>query len=252
MKYVKIKLVIGVLIVQMTFSSCFKQIALNSLGIFEKKVPTKYITNGEKAIVYLPMHHIGKKEFYDHVKHVTDSLIRDGYILYLESVTPGKVTDSLQKDTLYRKARKITGVDLQSLKTNGGYLDTNKNTLNGMKIKQKLVNQPKPIPANYDSIRSKVVDATLLQLITACEEKFGPIVLEQSDFEMKPGEMQKIPFKNEKKQYFLLTFRNEFITESILKDQNKKIALMYGAKHFEGILENLQKADKNYKEVEKL
>lgn len=37
MKYVKIKLVIGVLIVQMTFSSCFKQIALNSLGIFEKK-----------------------------------------------------------------------------------------------------------------------------------------------------------------------------------------------------------------------
>jgi len=95
-----------------------------------------------------------------------------------------------------------------------------------------------------------VVNATLLQLITACEEKFGPIVLEQSDFEMKPGEMQKIPFKNEKKQYFLLTFRNEFITESILKDQNKKIALMYGAKHFDGILENLQKVDKNYKKVE--
>ena len=58
--------------------------------------------------------------------------------------------------------------------------------------------------------------------------------------------------KNEVKNYFLLTFRNELITDSILKDQNKKIAILYGAKHFDGILENLQKTDKNYKEVEKL
>lgn len=252
MKFFNSSAFIMLVMFQLAFTSCLKHIALNSMGVFEKKVPSKFITNGEKKIVFLPMHHIGKKEFYDHVKHVTDSLIRDGYILYIESVTPGNLIDSLQKDTLYRKARKVTGVDLQSLKNNGGYLDTNKNTLNGMKIKQKLVNQPKPIPANYDSIRSKVVDATLFQLIAACEEKFGPIVLEQSDFEMKPGEMQKIPIKNEKKQYFLLTFRNELITESILKDQNKKIALMYGAMHFDGILENLQKTDKNYKEVEKL
>lgn len=251
MKYIKIKFVLLMLICNTMFPSCLRHIALNSMGIYDKKVSFHLVTNGDKKIIFIPMHHIGKKEFYENAKQVTDSLMKNGYILYLESVTPGKNIDSLQKDTLYRKATKLTGVDMFALKNNGGYLDTNKNTLNGYKLKHKLVNQPKPIPGNYDSARSKIVDATLLQLIKACEDKFGPIILEKSDFEITKEKKKKIETKSEIKNYFLLTYRNELITDSILKDQNKKIAILYGAKHFDGLLENLQKADKNFKLVEK-
>ncbi len=252
MKYIKLKCVLLVLICNTMFSSCLRHIVYKSMGVFDKKVSFHFVTNGDKKIVFIPMHHIGKKEFYEHTKQVTDSLIRDGYILYLESVASGKNIDSLQKDTLYRKATKLTGVDMLALKNNGGYLDTNKNSINGYKLKHKLVNQPKPIPGNYDSVRSKIVDATMLQLIKACEDKYGPIILEKSDFEISTGKKKKVKPNSEIKNYFLLTFRNELITDSILHDQNKKIALMYGAKHFDGILENLQKADNKYKKVEKL
>ena len=247
--------VLLLILLQCLFSSCTK-IILNSLGAFEKSMPLKYITNGEKKIAFFPIHHLGTREFYEDTKNKIDSFMKEGYEVYYEAVLLGPVRDSLQKDTIYRKARKITGVDLLTARANAGYIDTVNNTILGSKTKliskYNLINQPRNLVPKSDTVRAKHVDATFVQLINACENKFGPIVLEKYDFETKFGEKYKFKRSKEINEYFLYVFRNRLIADSILNDPEKKIIIVFGALHFKGLLENLQAVDKNYKQVEKL
>lgn len=202
------------------------------------------------------MHHIGKEIFYTDVKHKLDSLSEKDYVVYFEGVRLGPVKDTMQKDTIYRKSRKITGVDFFTALSNKGYIDTIKNTLLGKKTKYiskyKLINQPRSLIPTSDTLRFKPLDANFVQLIAACENKYGVIMLDKYDYETNFGEKYKFKKNRELYEYFLTGFRNILISDKILNDSNKKIILLYGTKHFDGILENLKVADKNYKEVEKL
>jgi hypothetical protein len=243
------------LFLQCFLSSCLQKIILNSLGAFENTVQSRYITNGEKKIVFMPIHHIGKKIFYDDARRNIDSLMSIGYIVYFENVRM-LTTDSLQKDTLYRKVRKITGVDFVTTINNKGYIDTINNTLLGKKskyiAKYKLINQSKKMFPSFDSTRVKNVDADFAQLINACENKYGTILLDKYDYETKFGEKYKHKRDKELFEFFVSGFRNNIISNSIMNEKNDKIIVVYGGKHFKGILENLKAADKNYKEVESL
>ena len=240
---------------QPLFSSCAKVI-LNKLDAFENNMPLKYITNGKKNIVFFPMHHIGKRSFYDDTKNKVDSFIKLGYKVYYEAVLLGSVKDSLQKDTIYRKARKITGVDFVTARANAGYIDTINNTLLGKKTKliskYNLINQPKNLIPKSDTSKIRNVDATFVQLINECEKKYGPIILEKYDFETNFGEKYKFKRSKGINEYFLYIFRNHLIADSIMNDRENKIIIVFGGLHFKGILEDLQMADKNYKQVEKL
>jgi len=242
------------LILQLSLSSCLQKLVLNNLGALEDNVQLKFITNGNKKIVFMPMHHVGKTSFYDDARNKIDSLMSIGYIVYYENVRM-LVKDSLQKDTIYRKARKITGVDFFTALNNKGYIDTSKNTLMGKKTKYiakyKLVNQSHTMFPTFDSLRVKNVDANFAQLISACENKYGTIVLEKYDFETKFGEKYKHKKEKGIYEYFLTGFRNTIISSTIINDKNNKIIIVFGSKHFDGILENLIAADKNYKQVDK-
>lgn len=231
---------------------------MNSMGLLDKKIPLKYISNGEKKILFFSIHHVGQKEFYDDAKRKVDSFMKIGYTVYYENVRVGPIKDSLQKDTIYRKARKITGVDFMAVGSNAGYIDTVNQTIMGKKSKfikkYHLVNQPIGIIPFSDTANVRNVDASFVQLVRECENKFGSIKLEKYDFETNFGEKYKLQKKKDKEitKYFIYIFRNNLIVNTILNDQRNKIILVYGAAHFNGILENLQKADKRFKEVDKL
>ena len=236
-------------------TSC-KSFVLSVLGATETNIPLRYITNGEKKLVFFPMHHIGKREFYDDVKYKLDSFIKEGYVVYYEGVKPSTTTDSLQNDSIYRKARKISGANFASLKANGGYIDTINKTFLGKKsnyvVKHNLINQPKYLISTVDTLRYKKIDAGIVELISASENKFGPVTLNSYDFETSFNDKYKVKRDKNMKKYFLEEYRNAIIASSIINDPNKKILLLYGKLHFKGILENLQAVDKNYKQVEKL
>lgn len=241
---------------QAFMSSCFTKIALNSMGVFDKEVSKKYIINGTKKLVFFEMHHVGKQAFYDDVKHDLDSLLGEGYKLFFEGVGLDKSIDSLTKDTLFRKVRKITGMDMNAISKNNGYLDTVNNKLAGKKTslikKNKLVNQPPRMYPKDDTIRTKRVDENYLSLVIAVEKKFGPIVLEPVDYNTKFGEKYKVPKNKTMRNYFIQEYRNEKIADAIIRDTASKIILLYGKKHLEGIFENLKKSDANYKMVDNL
>ena len=246
-----------IVIILFFLSSCGK-IAMNSMGLLDKKIPLKYISNGEKKIVFFAIHHVGQKEFYDDTKRKIDSFMKMGYAVYFENVRPGAIKDSMQKDTIYRKARKITGVDFLAVSSNAGYIDTVNQTVMGKKTKfikkYKLINQPIGIIPFSDTINVRNIDASFVQLVRECENKFGTIKLEKYDFETNFGEKYKLQEKRNKdiNKYFIYIFRNNLIVNTILNDKRDKIILVYGAAHFDGILENLQIADKRFKKVEGL
>jgi hypothetical protein len=226
---------------------------LNSLGVLDDSASLIKARSSEKEIVFIPMHHIGKKQFYEDVKNEIDSLRNQGFVFYYEGVKL-KDNNSLQNDTLRRKVRKILGVDVSR-----GYIDTINNTLFGVKSKNvakyKLVNQPKNdnSMSGLDTTKDRRVDVYLSDLLEAFEKKYGTLVLNDCDFNTEIGTKYSCSkYKNkEGRQFILSDYRNNYIANEIVADSHTKIALLYGAKHFEGIYEILQKQDPTWKIMEK-
>ncbi|MEO8770273.1 MAG: hypothetical protein ABI402_09320 [Ferruginibacter sp.] len=234
------------------FSSCYR-IILTSFGTLEKSVSVKKISNTKKEVVFIPMHHIGKSEFYEDVKKVIDSLRREGYTLYYEAVKVNKENDSLQSDTLRRKMRQVVGADPFAAVANGGYLDTVNHTIFNKKLriikKEHLVNQRSRIKLGIDTLRDTWADVYLSDLIPAYEKKYGNIVLTDCDFNTNLSDKYSCQGNknSERKMYALAGYRNEMIVDKILKDANTKIAIVYGSKHYSGILAMLQQKDSTWK-----
>jgi hypothetical protein len=245
------------LFVMLSLTSCLTKIVLKSIGVFETTVPLKYISNGSKQLVFLSMHHAGTAEFYKDEERIIDSLTKIGYSVFYEAVKPGNVNNKLDYDTLRLKFRSITGLPRKSAtqSSQDQFVDTINNTIMGRKTnlvkKYKLKNQSIDYLKKYDTSIVKNVDASLLEMVNIFQKKYGVIKLQQKDFDTKLGD--DYPFKKNKELYkfFVQDSRNEIITNTILNSNTKKIALIYGAGHFNGILQNLKAADNNYKEVQK-
>lgn len=236
-----------------TFSSCYT-LLFKSYGILDKSASPKKISSSNKEVIYIPMHHVGKKEFYADVKMRLDSLQKEGYAIYYEGTKYTRENDSLKNDTIAMKLRKVLGIDLNAMKSQGGYLDTLNGTLVGKKIKavskHHLVNQPK----NYlmlDTITAKRADIYLSDALLAFEEKYGTVVLTDCDYRMKTGEKYTCDTYKQKeaRQFILIDYRNQHLSGEILNDPHSKIAIIYGAKHFKGVLENLQQKDSTWKSI---
>jgi hypothetical protein len=244
-----------ILFTTFSLSSCLTNIALKSMGVTETKVQVKYISNNEKQIVFLPMHHIGTEAFYKDEVRLVDSLVKSGYVVFYEGIYKGLITDSLQLDTMIMKFRKITGIPSKKNSKEQGYLDTANNTILGRKStlikKYKLRNQDVKYFKQFDSTIVKNVDIDLVNMIMFYEKKYGKIVLENFDYNIKIGEEYKHKASREKRKYIIEAARNTIVSEAVLKHRENKIALVYGKAHYNGVLKNLQAVDKNFKEVDK-
>lgn len=222
-------------------TSCLS-LGLKVMGIYNKEARVSNYSNGDKEIAYIPMKHIGPKEFYVNVKRKVDSLQAEGYIVFMESV---RITDSLtpqQKDTVKWKLRKLTGVNISK----SGYLDTINNKLMGRRYKNKgrLMNQPRYSLIGVDTIRGRVVDVPANRLIAAYEDKYGPIELNSCDYVLamdKKYECGKL--SNQAANAMILNYRNRHLAEAIVAEPNKKIAVLYGALHERGLYKELRTID---------
>ncbi|MEP6467461.1 MAG: hypothetical protein ABJB05_14225 [Parafilimonas sp.] len=237
------------LILLFTFCSCYTTV-FQFMGVMDKSPSLKSMTNPQKEIIFIPMHHIGKQAFYSNVKKQVDSLRNIGYSIYFEGVKFSRLNDSLVNDTLSMKLRKLIGVDFRSMKSNGGYIDTVNNTFMGKKVKaikrHKLVNQPKSYNF-FDTSVDRRVDVYLSDALNAFENKYKLIILNACDFSTKPGEKYQCGNIKGDKKFVTRQYRNEFIATEIVKDSHNKIVLVYGAKHYKGILKELQLKDSTWK-----
>ncbi len=237
----KLRLFVALIIVAALAASCMSM-ALSVMGINKKEASLSVYSNGVKTVAYIPMKHIGPKEFYVNVRRRVDSLQRDGYIVFMESV---RVRDSLTKqqtDTLSRKVRRLMGTTLSKQ----GYLDTINGRLMGHKFKNKngLTNQPKYTKLGVDTTTGRIVDVPLNVLIRQYEKDYGTIVLDECDF-ATPLEDHYTCGREKRSQAnaLILKYRNKNLADAIIAEKHNKIAVLYGAAHEKGLLAMLRAAE---------
>lgn len=244
------KKIIYLLLITSCFS-CTKIIlgsALKKIGAYEEECNITYLSNGDKKVAFLNMHHIGRKEFYDHVGFKVDSLQKEDYIIFYEGVGNKVKIDSLKQDVYDRKFRKLLGFIPDS------YIDTTNNRFLGkykLSNKYQLINQPDYHAIRVDTSLAVKADISMNKLIDAFEKKYNDIKLDNCDFntDLKDktyncNTVQK-SLKQKFNDEFILEYRNRYVATKINNHKNKKIAIIYGKFHLPGMYDELKKIDPN-------
>lgn len=228
-------------------TSCLN-LSLRVIGAYDTKAEPKAFTNNKKTMVFIPMHHIGLKEFYNDVHRLTDSLHNEGYIVFYESV---KTKDSLteeQKKILNLKLRKMVGVNIDTI----GYLDTVNNRLMGRRFKNRkgLMNQPHPRLMGGDFTKDRVQDVPFNKLIAEYESRYGEIMLNPCDYNLRPHEKYECGKEpDDQVNAIIRGYREESLAKGIMEEENDKIVVVYGALHEWGLYKKLQALDSTWTRV---
>ena len=200
------------------FSSCRISQSLIQLGKKSAKVYDYEI--GDKDIKFIPMHHLGKKAFYDDVAKKIKENKANGYIVYYEEVSSKFTNDSLLKDTIRRKVRKLKGF-------HGTYKDNVEGT-----FMDKYVLQPdsEDLGTDENDIRA---DVDYLQLINEWEKMNGKIILDSIDINTPFGEEyeNKLDYSQKEFRSIFVGYRNEQLIKMIEEGPDDKILVIYGAGH---------------------
>ena len=227
--------------------------ALKSKGVYEKKINYHKLHTLDKEVLLIPNKHMGPPKYYENLRMAIDSLIKEDYYVFYESLKPGELKsaeDSSEFRTQVMKLRKILGKSLSSNSSDGGIFDTINNTIrigkNTVKLKEKLMSQPS---ANYffkNTGDYEKVDLTITELIAEFENRYGEIVLTNCDYttpmdsEYKCWETDEVEIVGNMYDEIIVDYRNRYLVQEILKDKHPKIAVIYGANHMEGIIELLE------------
>lgn len=225
-------------------SSCAKKLvdlALKKSGAFDKTTVLQPLEYNDKEIVFLNMVHLATKEYYADVTHKIDSLQKDGYFVFYEGLYLKKSERIIDKnDTItYLKFRKVMGIDplleYSKIKPFSDYVD-----------KHQLIDQPDYTDLGITSKNSKAVDLPMTVLISELEKEKGAVELTPCDFDQKLGsgsytcDKAASDVRKYMMEHVVINKRNEHIVQQIKQSDNKKIVIVYGKNHYDGIKEMLQ------------
>jgi len=226
------KLLLTFIIVFTTITSCKVVLSLSQLQLKKAKVYS-YTYKG-KDLKYIPMHHLGKKEFYNDVKEKIAELKYDGYVVFYEQISTNLAIDSLKKDTIRRKVRKIKGF-------NGNYDDVAKGT-----FLEKYVMQP---PYEEMGITDNDVRADIdyLQFVNEWERVNGMIILDSTDlYTPFDSTFRKGRFYSSKDfNKIVIEYRNQYLVEMIDSSHCDKILIIYGMGHKKDLQARLRKRNRH-------
>lgn len=237
------------IIIATSCTSMLLNSALKDIGAFDDKVTMDSLSNGEKEVAFINMHHVGREEFYRDAAFKIDSLQNLDYMVFYESVIEEKNTDSIVKDHNERKIRKILGFIPEE------HLDTVNNRLFG-KYKYSgtydLINQPDYHRMNVDTTTAVKADVSLNTLIEAFEKKHAQIELNNCDMDLSLSSTSyncERASKSVQKAFmdeFIMDFRNAHLAKLIHHQKRPKIAVIFGKAHLSGMVVELRKLDSNW------
>ena len=195
-----------------------------------ESVTNLHWTNGSKDVIFIPMIHVGKAEFYVNVMMQIDSFKRNGYTVYYEGVRKYLGADSAEQRTNRIKLRKIIGFELDST----GYSSVIEST--GL-LKGKIA-QPNWKTMGIDTSVDRNTDITYQQLIGEYERRHGEIKTVQLDeqVKLKPGESYPswLLVPREQAWSVITGYRDQVLASHIDTSSNQKILVVFGLAHAEG------------------
>lgn len=208
---------------------------LKLIGSYDPKVSYSTYTRDSEKVILIPNVHLAIEEQFENLEYRLDSLFNLGYTLYYEG-SQGKAQDTLTR----LKVNKLAGFNLGDMDYKK-VLD--KVIRNSKGDTQKLMMQPKFQLLGANEKNSKNVDMNLNEVVSAYENKYGEIQLNECDFlkfknpKVKCKPSPKLPSKQTKE--FVVDERNKYIISEILKENKNKIVMVYGRGHYPGMHELL-------------
>lgn len=226
-----------------SLSSCAQKIvdlALKKNGILDESTVIKPLKYGDKEIVFLDMMHLGKKEYYQDVSLKIDSLQKEGFFVFYEGLYLRRDDRIIKEnDTNHLKFRKITNLDplveYSKIKPFSDYIS-----------KYNLIDQPDYADLGVVSENAKPVDLSIAALISEFERERGIVELTQCDYDTKLGidDYNCGKVNKEARDYLLedlvINKRNKNVVDQIKQSDKRKILIVYGKKHYDGIKKLLE------------
>ena len=212
------KKLILLILIATAFQSCKIVRSLTQLN--QKKAKVYSYTLFDKDIKYIPMHHLGKKAFYDDVAKKVNMYKRKGYVVYYESINTHFTDNPKVKDTIRRKVRKIKGFS-------GSYKE---NAPEG--FSKKYIPQPEYSELGTDSTDVRA-DTNYLQFINEWEKQNGTITLDSTDLNTpfdKPF-AKSVEYTNKQYKAIVVEYRNQYLIDMIKNSPDNKILILYGKGH---------------------
>lgn len=199
--------------------------ALNAMELKSPEIKTLTLKN--KTIAFTPIAHASTPEFYQSLKNIVDSFKGKGYIVYYEQVKKALQADSI--DTVSLKFRKMMGIE-----------PTRQTYSILKKFFPDVISQP--VYEDLGVTKSDInADVTLKSLVEQYEKLYGNITLNQCDFDTKPGTtMYNCGKLFNDLTPVILDYRNQNVANLIKASNDKKILVIYGARHVPGIMKLLQ------------
>ncbi|UZJ63911.1 hypothetical protein OKW96_16055 [Sphingobacterium sp. KU25419] len=224
-------------------ASCAQKIvdfALKKNGILDETTVLRSLKYADKELVFLDMMHLGKKEYYNDVTSKIDSLQKVGYFVFHEGLYLRRSDRVInENDTNYLKFRRITNLDplveYSKTKPFSDYIS-----------KYNLIDQPDYVNMGITAENSKPVDLSIARLISEFEKQKGPVALTQCDYDTKLGSGSYSCGKvdNEARNLLMediaINKRNENIVDQIKQSDKRKILIVYGKKHYDGVKKLLE------------
>jgi hypothetical protein len=250
------------ILVVFLFASCTTIRVIKKMNKEEATYET-WKNSEDKTVVFIPMVHAAKAAFYADVKRVVTEHKQQGYIVFYEGLKKSEDHELSFDTSRYRryvhfaamqsfdsgsirqlvyllKVRRMVGIIPDST-TYMSLVKTNSLTKN-------MVFQP---PADSLGVTGSDMntDVSLVELVREYEKKFGEIALEQIDFAIpldKPLS-PSLTLKRSRANELILDHRNKNLSDSIKKSPAKKILVIYGMAHKEGVFNELKQSDPSWK-----
>jgi hypothetical protein len=225
----RLKTTLYILILIFAFTSCKIVKSLSQLHKKEAKIYSYELEN--KEIKFCPMHHLGKKEFFDDVANKVHEYKQNGYIVFYELISTDFTSDSLLRDTIRRKVRKIKG-----------FSGTYKDNADSSSLFKKYIQQPnyKDLGIDDNDIRA---DVNYLQLINQWEKLNGKILLDSLDINTPfDAKFQKgVFYNNQQYTNIIIDYRNDNLIALLKASKQDKILIIYGSGHRQNLKRKLKK-----------
>ena len=186
-----------------------------------KKILTYKNENGT-TLVYLPTVHTGKKEYFQSIKKIVDSLRKENFLVAHEGVLLN--SNNPDYETNAKKLRKILGFHIGNMKT-----DSQDALPNFYNKKKYIIQNDSLIGINRKT--DSLFDVKLEDLINDYERKYGEIAL--NEYDMKTALNEHYQTKNKSGCVYCITqeFRNPLVKNKVEENKHKNIVLLFGKGH---------------------
>ena len=241
---------VAFMILAIFFSGCGK-IIYDALLPEDPKVASYSNSQTGKEIVFVGMVHIGYPEYYDSVSSILEDLESRNFIILYE-FAQSNLKDSVKKDLLKRKIRKISGMQPSRISNK---VDTANHLIFGeipYPEDVEIIEQPFYTELGVDTSKAIRADVPLETIVAAYESKYGEITLTNCDLKTQfkgDYECDKLNKKDRSRFHkeFIANYRDSVVISHINTIAANKIAVIYGAAHLKSFEQNLFEHDTDWK-----